>query len=261
MRIVKQVSMTMVDTIDRVAPTLEPDKPELMHQDWHHLLFLHWEIPPEQLQRLVPPELTIDTFEGKAYVGLVPFTLTGVRPILTPPLPWVSSFHEVNVRTYVHLRGRDPGVWFFSLDASSAIAVAAARAAYKLPYFHSQIEFLASDDPVAKIDFVAQRDDPTGPTPANVRVRYLPMEGIVTSAAPGTIEHFLIERYILYSTDSNHRLHRARVHHQPYPIQRADVVDFEETLIWAAGIRRSEGSPLRHYASEVNVKVYPLERM
>ena len=87
------------------------------------------------------------------------------------------------------------------------------------------------------------------------------MEGIVTRAAPGTIEHFLIERYILYATDSDHHLHRARVHHQPYPIHRADVVDFEETLIWAARIRRSEGSPLRHYASEVNVKIYPLERV
>ena len=94
--------MTSVDTIDRVAPTLEPDAPVVMHQNWHHLLFLHWPIPPDELQRLVPPELTIDTFEGKAYVGLVPFTLSGVRPILTPKLPWISSFHEVNVRTYVH---------------------------------------------------------------------------------------------------------------------------------------------------------------
>ncbi len=85
------------------------------------------------------------------------------------------------------------------------------------------------------------------------------MEGIITRAAPGTIEHFLIERYILYSIDDDHRLHRAQVHHQPYPVQRAEVMEFEETLICAAGIRRSE-APLRHYVSEVNVKIYPLER-
>jgi len=253
--------MTSVDTIDRVAPTLEPNAQVVMHQNWHHLLFLHWEIPPEELQRLVAPELTIDTFDGKAYVGLVPFTLTGVRPILTPPLPWISSFHEINVRTYVHRNGRDPGIWFFSLDASSSIAVAAARAAYKLPYFHSQIDFIATSEPVPTIDFIAHRDDPTGTTPANARIRYRPMEGIVTNASPGTIEHFLIERYILYTIDSDHRLCRASVHHQPYPIQRADVVEFEETLIWAAGIRRSQASPLRHYASEVNVKIYPLGRV
>jgi uncharacterized protein YqjF (DUF2071 family) len=247
-------------SIDRVTPTLEPDTPVVMHQNWHHLLFLHWEISPQELQRLIPPELTVDTFEGKAYIGLVPFTLTGVRPILSPPLPWISSFHEINVRTYVHLAGRDPGVWFFNLDASSAIAVAAARAAYKLPYFHSGIEFLASADPIPTIDFSSHRDDPKGANPANSRIRYRPMEGIVTHAAPGTIEHFLIERYILYTTDEKHHLHRARVHHQPYPIQRAEVLELEETLVWAAGVRRSEAQPMRHYASEVNVKVYALER-
>src|SRR6184192_4154326 len=173
------VQMAIPDAIDRVAPMLEPDAPVVMRQDWHHLLFLHWEVPPRELQRLVAPELTIDTFDGNAYVGLVPFTLSGVRPILTPPLPWISSFHEVNVRTYVHNRGRDPGIWFFSLDASSAIAVAAARAAYKLPYFQSQIDFLASSDPIPTIDFAAHRTDPGGPTPANARIQYRAMEGIV----------------------------------------------------------------------------------
>ena len=136
------------ESIDRVTPTLEPNQQVVMRQDWHHLLFLHWEIPPSELQALLPAGLDLDTFEGKAYVGLVPFTLTGVRPILTPPLPWISSFHEVNVRTYVHRNGRDPGVWFFSLDASSSIAVAAARAAYKLPYFHSHIDFSASSEAI-----------------------------------------------------------------------------------------------------------------
>src|SRR5881628_708903 len=193
--------MTSVDAIDRVAPTLEPDAPVVMFQNWHHLLFLHWEVPAEELQRLIPGELTIDTFEGIAYVGLVPFTVTGVRAVLTPPLPWISSFHEVNVRTYVHRNGRDPGVWFFSLDASSAIAVAAARAAYKLPYFHSHIEFQPTQETIPEIDFLSQRNDPLGMKPANAHIRYKAMEGIVTPAAPGSLEHFLVERYILYSAD------------------------------------------------------------
>jgi uncharacterized protein YqjF (DUF2071 family) len=251
--------MADVEVAERVAATLEPDQPVLLHQNWHHLLFLHWEVPAIELQKLIPPQLTIDTFDGNAYVGLIPFTMTGVRPVLTPPLPWVSTFHEVNVRTYVHLDGRDPGVWFFSLDASSAIAVAAARAAYKLPYFHSNIDFSATKPPIPTIDFTAKRDDPNGPQPANVRVRYQPMDGIVQPASPGTIEHFLAERYILYTTDANKQLYRARVHHQPYPLQRAEILELEETLIWAAGIKRSEAIPLRHYAGEVNVKIYPLE--
>lgn len=253
--------MTSADLIDRIAPTLEPDQTALLHQNWHHLLFLHWEIPPQELQALIPAGLTVDTFDGIAYAGLVPFTMTGVRPIGVPPLPWVSSFHEINVRTYVHRDGREPGVWFFSLDASSAIAVAAARAAYKLRYYHSQIEFRATQEPIPEIDFFSQRDDSLGMKPANAHIRYKAMEGIVTPAAPGSLEHFLCERYILYTEDDAHRLYRARVHHQPYPIQRADLLELDETLIWAAGIRRSEAHPLRHYAREVNVKIYPIEKL
>ena len=247
--------------IDRITPTLEPDQAVLLHQNWHHLLFLHWEIPAAELQALLPPRLTLDTFEGKAYVGLVPFTLSGVRAVLTPPLPWISHFHEINVRTYVHLDGRDPGVWFFSLDASSKLAVAAARAAYKLPYFDAEMEFAASTEALPTIDFDSKRSDSRGTMPANAHIRYRPVEGSFAPAVPGTLDHFLVERYILYTQDEQRQLLRARVHHQPYPVQRAEVLALNETLVWAAGIRRAEGVDLRHYAREVNVKVYPLERV
>ena len=203
------------------------------------------------LQALVPPELTIDAFEGKAYVGLIPFTLSGVRPVLTPPIPWLSDFHEINVRTYVHRDGRDPGVWFFSLDASSTLAVGAARAFYKLPYFYSTIDFSAE----GPIEFVSRREEPVG-----ARIVYRPVEGPAAPAAPGTIEHFLVERYLLYAADDDHQLYRARVHHQPYPIQRADVLELQETLIWAAGIRRPSSIPLRHYARGVSVGIDPPEK-
>jgi uncharacterized protein YqjF (DUF2071 family) len=243
-------------TMDRVSPTLEPDAQELMHQNWQHLLFLHWEVPPADLQKLLPLGLDLDTYEGKAYVGLIPFTLTGVRPILMPALPGISSFHEVNVRTYVHQQGRNPGVWFFSLDASSSLAVGAARMTYHLPYFHSRIEFDEKPGAVPRFGFQAHRDDERGPMPAHGHFRYSPVEGVAAPAAVGTLEHFLVERYILYSADDQHRLHRARVHHQPYPLQRAELHELDETLVWAAGIQRSQDVPLRHYAREVNVKIY-----
>jgi uncharacterized protein YqjF (DUF2071 family) len=249
------------DHIDRVTPTLEPDQQVLMHQNWHHLLFLHWEIPPNELQAMLPPRLTLDTYEGKAYVGLIPFTLTGVRPVFTPPMPWLSSFHEVNVRTYVHLDGADPGVWFFSLDASSTLAVTLARTTYKLPYFDANMDFRAGDGPLPLIEFDSRRNDARGTMPANAHLRYRPVEGPVAPAAPGTLDHFLCERYILYSQDEERQLYRARIHHQPYPLQRAEVVALDETLVWAAGLRRAEGADLRHYAREVNVKVYPLGKV
>lgn len=243
-------NFAVIDPVDRISPTLEPDEPVLMHQSWHHLLFLHWEIPAAELQALVPAGLTIDTFEGKAYVGLIPFTIKGI-----------PSFHEVNVRTYVHRNGADPGVWFFSLDASSTLAVAAARAAYKLQYFFAKIDFDASGGALPQITFRAHRDDPRGASPAHIHARYAPVEGKVAPAAVGTLEHFLVERYILYAEDDNRVLHRARVHHQPYPVQKADLLELDETLVWAAGIKRSDNVPIRHYASQVNVKVYPPHRV
>jgi len=252
--------MTDPNPIDRAAPTREPDSPVLMHQNWHHLLFMHWEVPPSALQALLPHGLDLDTFDGKAYVGLVPFTISGVRPSFIPPLPLISSFHEVNVRTYVHRGGKDPGVWFFSLDASSALAVTAARAMYKLPYFDASIEFAASEEPLPTIAFHSQRADARGMMPANGRVLYKPADGVISHAALGTLEFFLLERYILYAADDRHNLYRARVHHQPYPIERAEVIELEETLVWAAGVKRGEEAPIRHYVKEVNVKVYGLER-
>lgn len=249
------------DLIDRISPTLEPDQQVVMYQDWHHLLFLHWQVPVAELQALVPAGLTIDTFEGKAWIGVIPFTLTGVRPVLLPPLPGVSAFHEVNVRTYVHREGRDPGIWFFSLDASSTLAVEAARRAYHLAYFKAEIEFATSAGALPDIAFTSHRDDPRGSSPAHAHIRYKPLEGVARPAAPGTMEHFLIERYILYSRDADHQLWRARVHHQPYPVQDVEILGLDETLVWATGVRRPDAVPVRHYAREVNVKVYGPEKV
>src|SRR4051794_11218971 len=119
---------------DRLAPAHRPPGLSIMRQNWRQLLFLHWEVAPEALRPLVPARLTIDTFEGHAYIGVIPFDVRGARPRFLPPFPGLSRWHELNVRTYVHLDGREPGVWFFSLDASNLAAALAARAAYGLPY-------------------------------------------------------------------------------------------------------------------------------
>ena len=126
-------------TIDRIGPTREPPRWPVMRQKWRELLFVHWPVRPEELRPLVPPQLDLDLFDGMAYIGLVPFTMTGVRPVGLPPVRGLSSFHETNVRTYVHRARSDPGVWFFSLDAANRIAVSLARTLYHLPYYHARM--------------------------------------------------------------------------------------------------------------------------
>jgi uncharacterized protein len=165
------------------------------------------------------------------------------------------------VRTYVHAGGRDPGVWFFSLDASSALAVIAARTLLKLPYYDAQIRMevaRAEDGATPVIDSTLKRRWP-GPTPASCAVRYAP-RGPVTPAVPGSLEYFLVEHYVLYSV-ARGRLYRGRIHHAPWPLQGADVPALDETLLAAAGIARPDEPPLAHYGREVRVEIFPAERV
>jgi len=251
----------VADRIDRVTPRVRPNRPALMRQNWHHLLFLHWEVDPEKLRALLPPGLELDLYEGKAYVGLTPFTMTGVRPVGVPPVPFVSNFHETNVRTYVHAGGRDPGVWFLSLEASSTLAVVAARALTGLPYRRARIEMGfehggAGDAPV--INYRLRRRWPTL-SPAACSVRYAP-RGPAAYAPLGSLEYFLVERYVVYSA-ARGRLYRGRVHHAPWPLQGADVFAWDETLLTADGVTRPHTPPLAHYGRGVSVEVFGPERV
>lgn len=243
----------MTREIDRIAPTLRPAGRVAMRQRWSELLFLHWPVAVEAIRPLVPETLDIDTFDGVAYVGLVPFTMSGVRFTWAPAVPGTSRFHEANVRTYVHHKGRDPGVWFFSLDAANTLAVRAARWFWGLPYHYAR---MALDRSAGGIAYRSERLWP-GPTPAGCDLAYVP-EGTPTASRPGTLEHFLAERYILYATHRG-RLRLGRVHHDPYPLQPARVLRLEESLLAAAGLPRPiDVAPLAHYAGGVSVRVYPL---
>lgn len=239
--------------IDRIAPTERPLGRPQGFQRWRTLLFLHWEVPEAALRPLIPPELSIDTWEGRAYVGVVPFTMRDVAPRWAPSVPGVSNFHELNVRTYVHHRGRDPGVWFFSLDAAGTIAVLAARAGWDLPYHRAAMELSVDGD---EVRYSSRRLFP-GPKPAELRVRYRIGEPL-GPAQPGTFEHFLAERYILFARGRK-GVRLGRVHHKPYPIRQAAVMECEQSMVRVQGLPHPEGQPHALYAAGVDVDVYPLE--
>jgi len=235
-----------------------------MHQSWRDLLFLHWTVPPEELRPLVPAQLELDLFEGAAYVGLVAFTMTGVRPVGLPPVPGLSAFHETNVRTYVHRDGHDPGVWFFSLEASNSLAVRIARWRWHLPYFRAQMGLERQKDAVA---YCSRRLWPGTAGPgceirAKIGLRLghgIPDRALPPGRAmPGTLEHFLIERYILYAAPDRSKLLAGRVHHSPYPVHETRLESLEETLLAATGFSPSEGPCHTAFSDGVNVEIFPL---
>jgi len=230
-----------------------------MRQNWRDLLFLHWPIAPEILRPMVPGQLELDLFEGTAYLGLVPFTMTGVRPVGLPSVWGISSFHETNLRTYVRLPDGEPGVWFFNLEAASSIAVRLARSFFYLPYHYARM-FLERELPcqgqeLPNLVYAGVRRWP-GPLPASYCLRAAPA-GPVQPARPGTLEFFLVERYILYALRKS-RLYQGRVYHTAYPLQPAKLFSLDETLLAAAGLIRPETAPLAHFSSGVDVEIFPL---
>lgn len=242
--------------MDRISPTERPPGRPAGSQRWRHLLFLHWEVSAEALRPLLPEALSIDTFEGRAYVGVVPFTMRDVRPRWSPSVPGISNFHELNVRTYVHHEGSRPGVWFFSLDAAKLIAVVAARVGWSLPYHFASMALEVQGDEVR----YRSRRLAAGSTPASFEARYRIGEPL-GAAAPGTFEHFLAERYILYARSGDGSLRLGRVHHRPYPLQRAEVLELRQSMVQAAGLPApgDEAAPHALYSPGVDVDVYGLD--
>ena len=233
--------------VDRIAPTRRPEGKNTGTQLWRELLFLHWKVPVEALRPLVPARLSLDLWEGEAYVGVVPFLMREIAPSWWPKALGFD-FLECNLRTYVHLEGEGPGVYFFSLEASSWLAVQAARVGWGLPYHHARMSTSTVEDVVA-YETVRRGDG------AKHAVKYRVGEALGPSVA-GSLEHFLLERYLLYS-EKGGQLVKGQVHHPPYPAQRATVLEVEDSLIAAAGSPAVEGPPaLVHYAAGVDVEVF-----
>lgn len=217
-------------------------------QEWQHLLFVHYQVDQAVLRRLVPDALELDLFEGQAWVTIIPFRIRVSRPGFVPraaaPLVPASNFIELNFRTYVRAPNGEAGVWFFSLDASSKLAVAGARLGYGLPYENAEMSFEIEDGTIV---FSSKRID--GPQACTTRYR---PTGTPANAEPG-LDHFLVERYALFTVDEG-RVSGARVRHVPYTIQEVELEEWSENLLVNRGFPATDFSRI-HYAAGLSVDI------
>ncbi len=211
---------------------------------WHDLAFLHWPVSADRLRQFIPAGLELQTFDGWAWLGVVPFYMRGVRARCLPPVPGISAFAELNLRTYV-VAGDKPGVWFLSLDAASRLAVRGARLTFYLPYFDARMNVTRDAD---AIDYSSTRSEQPR---CEFRARYRPV-GEVFHAVPGSIEHWLTERYCLYSADPRGRIYRGEIHHCPWPLQAAECRIEANTLASQWSIELSANPPLVHFSRRID---------
>lgn len=231
-----------------------PDGPWLMTMTWNDLLFAHWPLDKHTLRERVPAGFELDLFDGEAWLGVVPFRMTNIAPRLVPPLPWISAFPELNVRTYVRVDDT-PGVYFFSLDAARALAVGAARALLNLPYFTAKMRVDVTHG--GEVRYSSSR---ISPSPAEFAARYQG-RGDHHAATRGTLEHFLTERYCLFAIDHSNHGYRLDIHHPPWRLERCDGELAVNTMAQAAGVRLPDVAPILHFSKRQDALAWAPKRI
>jgi uncharacterized protein YqjF (DUF2071 family) len=232
---------------DRLAVREEPTSSPVMFQTWSNLLFLHWEFDPDEISARLPAPLSVDLHEGKTYLGLVPFFMKKVRPRFVPSMPPLSNFMELNVRAYVHDEQGRPGVWFFSLDCDQPIAVEVARRFFHLPYQHARMSHQGSE-------YRCQRKGQ-----AEAAIYDYSIGKNLRTAEPGSLEFFLLERYLLFSESAKGRIHCGQVHHEPYAFSETNVPTMSTAPLEWDGFKVEEAPVSSLTSPGVPVKIFPLK--
>jgi uncharacterized protein len=232
-----------------------PSIPWALFMSWRDLLFMHWAVPEEVLQPLIPSALRLDTFDGSAWLGVTPFSMSGVRPRFLPSVPPLSNFPELNVRTYVTAEGK-PGIWFFSLDAHNPVAVRLARAAFRLPYFDAKMSCNVAGDEVRYRSIRTHRRAPRAEFAGHYRPVGEPLE-----SRPGTLEEFLTERYCLYAADGRGNVYRGDIHHHPWLLQRAELEVETLAMTQQIGVALPQTEPLLHFSKRLDTLAWPPRRI
>lgn len=222
---------------------------------WRELLFAHWVVDASAVRGLIPAGLQLDLFEGRCYLGAVPFLMENVTPRCVPPLPGLHAFAELNLRTYVEAGGK-PGVWFFSLDAGQRLAVRAARRFFHLPYFDARFEIQVTDQ---RVEYSSVRTH-RGSAGAKFSATYGPLGPVYQSAA-GTLDAWLTERYCLYAADDAGGIYRGEIDHQPWPLQRAEADIHINTLGDWLGIHLNQEPAALHFAKSLDVRAWIVNRI
>jgi len=224
-----------------------PQSAWMLAQTWRNLLFAHWPLPPDILESQIPDGLELDTFDGQAWIGVVPFHMMDVRFRWLPPLPIMAAFPEMNVRTYV-VRDGKPGVWFFSLDATNRFAIEGARAVFHLPYFKAKMHYSIEGE---RVHYQSERIDRRTEVGDFIGT-YWPTSEVYT-AERGTLDYWLTERYCLYAQMGRSKLYRAEIHHRAWPLQRAAAEIQTNTVTHAFHITLPDVPPLLHYAHRLDI--------
>ena len=232
-----------------------PDRHWSMLQTWNDLLFAHWPVDPDALSRLMPGALEPETFDGQAWIAVVPFWMSGVRLHHLPEVPGLSTFAELNVRTYVNIDDK-PGVFFFSLDAANRVAVETARRWFHLPYLNARMNVQREDD---TIHYSSRRVDRRG-APAELIGWYRPV-GPVFRSEPGTLVHWLTERYCLYAVDDREQVYRADIIHDPWPLQAAEAEFTAQTMLSCHHIVPIDQPPLLHFTKKIDMAGWTTKRL
>lgn len=239
-------------------PTPLPRRPWTMTQRWNDLLFAHWPIPASAVGPLLPPGLVPDTFDGSAWIGVVPFWMDRIHFRGLPAIPGAERFPELNLRTYVREENTNlSGVYFFSLDAANPVAVTIARAFFRLPYYWAHMAITPQQD--GRFQYRSDRHLTRRPVRFRATYRSLGPTQRLAQSTPGTIEYFLTERYRLYTSDSRGRLFQGEIHHVPWPLEAAEAEFAVNDLPAAHGIQLPDTQPLLYYARELVVYVWSLE--
>lgn len=224
-----------------------PQRSWFMRMKWHDLLFMHWPVEKDQIQQHLPLGLEVDSFDGQAWIGIVPFWMSGVGVRWTPNIPYFSRFPELNVRTYVTVNGK-PGVWFFSLDATNPLAVRGARYLFHLPYMDAQIQLERQAD---WFHYKSERTHRAEPA-AELECEYRPL-GSPFEPNPGTLVHWLTARYCMYMSDSDGKIFRGEIDHEPWQLRDAQAIIHSNSMTDWLNIDLLDSAPLCHFASKTKV--------